>query len=39
MTEGWLWTAQYPECERVLTQGNNQSMELDEKTLSGTWSN
>ena len=39
MTEGWLWTSQYPECERILTKGNNQSMELDEETLSGTWSN
>jgi hypothetical protein len=32
MTEGWLWTGQYPECERVFTIGNNQSMELDEKS-------
>lgn len=37
MTEGYLWTSQYPECQRILTQGNNQSMELDEKTLKGHW--
>jgi hypothetical protein len=37
MTEGWLWTGQYPECKRVLIQGNNQSMELDEETLKGSW--
>ena len=38
MTEGWLWTGQYPECKRVLDKGNNQSMELDEETLDATWS-
>ena len=38
MTEGYLWTGQYPECERVLERGNNQSMELDEKNLDATWS-
>ena len=38
MTEGWLWTGQYPECKRVLDKGNNQSMELDEETLNATWS-
>ena len=37
MTEGWLWTGQYPECKRVLAKGNNQSMELDEKTLNAHW--
>lgn len=37
VTEGWLWTGQYPECQRVITQGNNQSMELDEQHLSGFW--
>lgn len=36
VTEGWLWTGQYPECQRILDKGNNQSMELDEKTLSTT---
>ena len=37
VTEGWLWTGQYPECRRIMSQGNNQSMELDEKTLDATW--
>ena len=38
MTEGWLWTGQYPECKRILTKGNNQSMELDPDTLNASWS-
>ena len=38
MTEGWLWTGQYPECQRIIEHGNNQSMELDENTLNATWS-
>ena len=38
MTEGWLWTGQYPECQRILSKGNNQSMELDEGTLDAHWS-
>ena len=38
MTEGWLWTGQYPECQRILRKGNNQSMELDEATLNASWS-
>ena len=37
MTEGWLWTGQYPECQRIIDQGNNQSMELDENTLDAAW--
>lgn len=37
MTEGYLWTGQYPECQRIIEQGNNQSMELHEQTLDGTW--
>lgn len=37
-TEGYLWTGQYPECQRILSEGNNQSMELDENTLDATWS-
>ena len=37
MTEGYIWTGQYPECKRIIDQGNNQSMELDEKTLNATW--
>lgn len=37
VTEGYLWTGQYPECQRILEHGNNQSMELDEKTLNAFW--
>ena len=37
MTTGFLWTGQYEEAQRVITKGNNQSMELDEKTLEGNW--
>lgn len=37
MTEGYIWTGQYPEASRIITKGNNQSMELDEKTLDATW--
>ena len=37
MTEGWLWTEQYPECKRILTKGNNQSMELNEEHLNAHW--
>ena len=29
MTEGYLWTGQYPECRKKKKKGNNQSMELD----------
>jgi hypothetical protein len=38
MTEGYLWTGQYPECARIITKGDNQSMELDPKTLNAEWS-
>lgn len=38
MTEGWLWTGEYPECCRVIEKGNGQSMELDDETLVGEWS-
>lgn len=37
MTEGYLWTGQYPEAQRVIDKGNNQSMELDENSLQGHW--
>lgn len=36
MTEGYLWTGQYPETKRVLAKGNNQSMEIE--NVDGTWS-
>lgn len=37
VTEGYLWTGQYPEAQRVLEHGNNQSMELDANHFSGDW--
>lgn len=37
MTEGYLWTGQYPECQRIIDKGNNQSMELDPKHLDANW--
>ena len=37
MTEGYIWTGQFPESQRIIDLGNNQSMELDEKTLNATW--
>ena len=39
VTEGYLWTGQYPECQRVIDQGNNQSMELDEDLTKATRAN
>ena len=37
MTEGYIWTGQYPESQRIIEKGNNQSMELDENTLDASW--
>ena len=37
MTEGYIWTGQYPETQRIIEQGNNQSMELDANTLNAYW--
>ena len=37
MNEGYLWTGQYPECQRVIDKGNNESMELNKETLNATW--
>ena len=37
MTEGYLWTGQYPEAQRVIEHGNKKSMEIDEKTLNANW--
>ena len=39
VTEGYLWTGQFPEAQRVIEHGNNHSMELDERFCSGTWTN
>ena len=38
MTEGWLWTGQYPEAKRIIEKGNNQSMELSDNFLDAVWS-
>ena len=35
VTEGYIWTGQYPEANRILAKGNNQSMELE--NVEGTW--
>ena len=37
MTEGYLWTGQYPEAQRIIDEGNNQSMELSDNFLDGSW--
>ena len=37
VTEGWLWTGQFPECQRIIDRGNNQSMELDEEYIDAHW--
>ena len=40
MTTGYLWTGQFPECKSAVEgDGKPQSMELDEETLQGEWSN
>lgn len=35
--EGYLWTGQFPEANRVIEKGNAQSMELDPKSVKGNW--
>ena len=37
VTEGYIWTGRYPEARRMITHGNNQSMELDKESVSGIW--
>lgn len=37
MTEGYLWTGQFPEAKRIVEKGNNQSMEIDQATINGSW--
>ena len=37
VTEGYIWTGQFPEAQRIVDEGNNQSMELDKKRTSGVW--
>ena len=39
MTTGYLWTGQYEECKSIVEgDGKPHSMELDEETLDGRWS-
>ena len=38
MCEGYLWTEQYKEAQRVINEGRPHSMELDDETLKGHWS-
>ena len=37
MTEGYLWTGQFPEAKRIIENGNNQSMELSQEFLNAYW--
>lgn len=37
VTEGYLWTSAYPESQRIIDKGNNQSMELDRESTKGVW--
>lgn len=39
MTEGYIWTGQYPETQRIINKGNNQSMQLsnDPAFLDAHW--
>ena len=39
MTTGYLWTGQFPEAQKVIEEGQPQSMELDDDTLDGHWAN
>ena len=38
VTEGYIWTDIYPESQRIIEQGNNQSMELNKNSVKGHWS-
>lgn len=37
VTECYIWTGAYPESKRIITQGNNQSMELSKEFQEGFW--
>lgn len=37
LTEGYIWSGIFPEAQRIIEKGNNQSMELDKDTLQGNW--
>ena len=38
MCEGYLWTEQYKEAQKIIAEGRPHSMELDENSLKGHWS-
>lgn len=38
MTTGYLWTGQYEEAKLAIDEGRPHSMELDDKTVKGSWS-
>ena len=38
MTTGYLWTGQFKQAKLAIEQGKPHSMELDEKSLKGSWS-
>ena len=38
VTEGYIWTGQYPEAKRIIEKGNNQSMDIGNEFLSADWS-
>lgn len=39
MTTGYLWTGQFEEIQKVIREGQPQSMELDDESLNGHWAN
>lgn len=39
VTEVYIWTGAYPESQRVMDKGNNQSMELHKESEKGFWTN
>lgn len=39
MCEGKLWTKRYPEAQRIINEGNWQSMELEPTSMKGEWMN
>lgn len=38
VTEGYIWTGQYPEAKRIIDKGNNQSMDIGNEFLNADWS-
>lgn len=38
-TEAYLWTSAYPETQRIVEKGNNQSLEFSSENFSGVWAN